>query len=126
MYDNYNYPMGADTPNAPWNETSIPERDFDIEARATMRMSSTITTNDYNPINDDECGYVEIDTFDTDWNGAFYREYYGIEKLLEMLKEYATKDLENVKGDAFKTRRLKGIIEECDLWHCEDLEIEEQ
>lgn len=23
MYDNYNYPAGADTPNAPWNQTDL-------------------------------------------------------------------------------------------------------
>ena len=126
MYDNYNYPMGADTPDAPWNEVSIPEREFEIQVRETMLFNGTVCTDNYNPIYDDEFGYTEIDTFDTDWDGVFHREYYGIEKLLGLLKEYATKDLENVKDDAFKTRRLKGIIKECDMWHREDFDIEEQ
>lgn len=126
MYDNYNYPMGADTHDAPWNEERIPEREFDIEACATMKFKGKVTTDDYTPIYDDEDGSTEFDTNETDWRNVFDNNYYGIQGLLHLLKEYAEKDLKASKGFPRKECRLRRIIEECDMWQCEDFDVYEQ
>ena len=130
--NNYNYHPGTDTPDAPWNETSMPEREFKFDVRQTMHLADIVTTNKYDAYRDDEDGHVEIDTFDTPWQDIFEDQYYGIEALLAMLKKYVQKDLrramkkaENDKHRyAFDIRRLQGIIDECNLWYCEDTDIE--
>ena len=48
MYNNYDYPAGADTPDAPWNEVDLPEKAFDIWYSTCMSRNADITTNDYN------------------------------------------------------------------------------
>lgn len=131
MYDNYNYPMGADTPSAPWNEVSIPEREFDIEVTQTMHFRGTVWTSNYNPIMDDEDGHVEYDTFDTPWSEIFSDQHYSVKELLGKLKEYAQDELSvydemykaGDRGHGAKREQLRRIIEDCDLWECTEEEI---
>ena len=47
MYNNYDYPCGADTPDAPYNQTTPPERDFDILVCTSLSKSTYITTDKY-------------------------------------------------------------------------------
>lgn len=39
MYDNYNYPAGADTPDAPWNQTDVEDI---YESEASERIDEEI------------------------------------------------------------------------------------
>ena len=41
MYDNYNYPPGADTPEAPWNQ--MPDDEFTRTVSVSMSFDYTIT-----------------------------------------------------------------------------------
>ena len=141
MYDNYNYPYGADTPDAPWNEIEIPEKDFEVTCSQSLSRIATVTTNNYIPgasgvdyEPDDEGGYCacgwqdDDDTSDTDW-GKEYDEcgYMTPLQLIQTLREYVEKDLENVdniaketnQNKAFLERKFKHLIEECDCW-CDD------
>ena len=48
MYDNYNYPPGADTPDAPWNQPADPDPiDVVCDTCVTLRKSITVTTTNY-------------------------------------------------------------------------------
>ena len=49
MYDNYNYPLGTDTPDAPWNEPLVPDRNFNLNVIVTLSRNVEITTNNYTP-----------------------------------------------------------------------------
>ena len=71
MYDNYNYPLGADTEDAPWNQIDVPERDFDITCCQVLSKSVTVTTDNYNMYFDDEDRQNHFDFSDTDWQAAF-------------------------------------------------------
>lgn len=46
MYDNYNYPPGADTPNAPWNQVEPPEIEAEVYMSFTVERIATITTDE--------------------------------------------------------------------------------
>lgn len=131
MYDNYNYPMGADTPSAPWNEECTPEREFDIVVEQTMSFKGEVFTSNYTPYLDDEDGHVEYDTFDTPWSEIFAEQHYSIKELLAMLKEYAQEELSvydemfaaGDRGHGAKRAKLKLIINDCDQWECVGEEI---
>lgn len=131
MYDNYNYPMGADTPSAPWNEECTPEREFDIVVEQTMSFKGEVFTSNYTPYLDDEDGYVGYDTFDTPWSEIFAEQHYSIKELLAMLKQYAQDELSvydemyeaGDRGHGAKRAQLKSVISDCDQWECVGEEI---
>ncbi len=68
--DNYNYPMGADNENAPWNEQTNDEREFEVCITATMTKTVNVYTDDYECEYDEEFGNTEYYTGGTDWKGV--------------------------------------------------------
>lgn len=147
--DNYNYPVGADTPNAPWNQTDVPEFTFNVAISQTLRKSTQVTTNDYiegevskDADHDDEGNWFTTysqdppDTSDTDWETAYLIEHYTPLELLAELKR--TKEIEAthleaqllIATDKFDIVCLKKqlkltqhIISECEGWVEDDCEI---
>lgn len=47
MYDNYNYPMGADTPSAPWNQVEVEPKEIEVTVSITLSKTVKIEVNDY-------------------------------------------------------------------------------
>ena len=50
--NNWNYPIGSDTPDAPWNEIDNPSIEVKVDVYITMTKCVTITTDKYS-INED-------------------------------------------------------------------------
>ena len=117
MYDNYNYPNGADTPDAPWNEPVIPERDFDVSVEFVMRKVVKVTTNDYENEIDDANGHEHVDTTNTDWARAFENDgHFTIQDLLNELRDYVVADMETCSPNTCKGAHLKRLLAACDNW----------
>lgn len=72
--DNYNYPIGADTKNAPWNQTDNPEREIEVTVSVTLSKTIKIKVSDYEIIDSgkDEDGeyFEEIDYSNCDLKKA--------------------------------------------------------
>lgn len=47
MYDNYNYPLGADNPDAPWNQEENPEREIEVTVSVTLSKTIKVKVSDY-------------------------------------------------------------------------------
>lgn len=45
--DNYNYPMGVDTPDAPWNQVDNPEREIEVTVSVTLSKTIKVKVSDY-------------------------------------------------------------------------------
>ena len=45
--NNYDYPMGADTPNAPWNKIDSEPRKVEVTVSITLSKTVEIEVNDY-------------------------------------------------------------------------------
>ncbi len=45
--DNYNYPMGADTKDTPWNQVDNPEREIEVTVSITLSKTVKIKVSDY-------------------------------------------------------------------------------
>ena len=45
--DNYNYPLGADTKDAPWNQSEPPEEEIEVLVSITLSKSVKIKVKDY-------------------------------------------------------------------------------
>ena len=72
--DNYNYPMGADTKDAPWNQVDNPERKIEVTVSVTLSKTVKIKVSDYEITDsgkDDDGEYFEdIDYSNCDLKGA--------------------------------------------------------
>lgn len=125
MYDNYNYPLGADTPYAPWNEQEVPERRFDVCISQTLSKSTRVTTNDYIPkVDQDEGGVYKLtDTSDTDWREAYKNEHLTPLQLIGEFKDFLTKHLPDPIIDIKVFKRFKHLIDECEGWIEDETEV---
>ena len=125
MYDNYNYPLGADTPDAPWNEPVIPERDFDIDVEFVMSKAVTVTTNDYAPEYDDEDGREYANTENTDWEKAYDNSgHLTIAEMLQELESYVKDDMTKTAPNTGKGRYLQRVLESCQGWKVKEKTFE--
>ena len=128
MLDNYP-PGAANDARAPYNQIEVPERDFDVLISQTLSNSTTVTTSDYIPVSEREedfCNYYS-DTSDTDWKEAYSESgHYTPLELIETFKKLLQENLPNPKEDPKKYRKYKNLIEECEGWVEDDIEIMEE
>lgn len=72
--DNYNYPIGSDTPEAPWNQVDNPEREIEVTVSVTLSKTVKIKVSDYEITDSgkDEDGeyFEDIDYSNCDLKGA--------------------------------------------------------
>lgn len=129
MYDNYNYPAGADTPDAPWNQSEPEDKEFLVDVEYILQKKNVkVTTKDYRPevvINDEEI--VEpLDTSDTNWENAYEESgHLTIQELLNELKEYVKADMQTCSPNTCKGAYLKRVLEDCDGWELYDKEYKQ-
>lgn len=141
---NSNYPPMTQSQwdSAPWSDPEVPEKDFDVTCCQTLSRTAAVTTNNYIPGAegvDYEDGQAigwhdDDDTSDTDWSEEYEKNgYHTPLQMLQILKGYLQKDLEkweeeNKKtpnsGPAFKVRKFKHLIEECDAWTEDETDFE--
>ena len=119
MYNNYDYPAGADNPNAPWNERPIPKRSFDVFISQTLSKSTQVTTDDYILVDNN----LHADTSETNWAQAYSEEHHTPLELIEELKSYLERHLPDPITDLKEYKKVKKLIAECKNWVEDDLEI---
>lgn len=127
MIESGYYPPGAEfDPNAPYNQTELPEREFEVTISQTLSKTVTVFTNDYNlEVDCDEDGGYEVcDTSDTAWKEAYEDNLHTPAQLIKILKLVLEENKK--KGIVFKSEGYTNdIIEECDGWCVDDYEVVE-
>ena len=107
--DNYNYPMGADTRDAPWNQADNPEREIEVTVSVTLSKTVKIKVSDYEITDSgkDEDGeyFEDIDYSNCDLKGAVEEQVI----LPQSAHMY-------VKGNS-------KVQEDLSNWYVDDLEI---
>ena len=72
--NNYDYPLGADTKDAPWNQVDNPEREIEVTVSVTLSKTVKIKVSDYEITDSgkDEDGeyFEDIDYSNCDLKGA--------------------------------------------------------
>lgn len=120
------YPAGAyNDPNAPYNEEVVQERDFEVNVTYTLAKDNIgVMTNDYVPEYDEEDGRTTYNTEYTDWEEVYKEQHYSVLQMLDLLKEYVSKELSN-DVTASRKRFLQRVLEDCDGWELVESEYEE-
>ena len=124
MYDNYNYPAGADNEMAPWNEPVIPEREFDVLVSQTLSRDASIYTDDYCPEFDDETGRTYANTEETDWKKAYCNVAMTPLEIINAAEKIAKTLLEQGQtrvGEVY----LKSLVRDCEGWVEDETEVME-
>jgi hypothetical protein len=98
--------------------------DFDLYVTVTLSRRVKITTDNYIPECEDD-GHVYPNTEDTDWRKEYENNCYAIPDLLKELEIYLKKDIESSKGNKRRERRLNELLEACQGWNVDELEVEE-
>lgn len=117
-----NYPTMSQSEwdNAPWNYRGNQEQGFEVNVAITMSRDVIICTDNYR-VGDDN----EPNTDNTDWRKEYENKCYAIPDLLKELEIYLKKDIESNKGNKSKEHRLNELLEACQGWNVEELEVEE-
>lgn len=130
MYDNFNYPPGTDTPDAPWNQSELEERDFDVTVSQTLSKTVTVTTNDYEPeiVSEKHNGIYEYNaiTDNTDWEAAYCEDHFTPEQLISLFKRYLQAELGGKQSIPKSPSYLKHLIKECEDWCIDETEFIEE
>lgn len=122
-----NYPMMSQSQwdNAPFNEPHNAERDFEVNVTYTLAKDNIgVMTNDYVPEYDEEDGSTTYNTKYTDWEAAYEEQHYSVLQMIDLLKEYVSKELSN-DVTASRKRFLQRVLEDCDGWELVESEYEE-
>ena len=130
--NNYDYPIGADTLDAPWNERENEEEEFKVMCCQSLSKSNIpVFTTDYDEVVDkdyDDEGNIFYDTFyettNTDWKAAYEEnEHYTPLQLINLFKRYLEDMLNNTELASTEPSVLKNLIEECEGWVDDETDI---
>jgi predicted RNA binding protein YcfA (HicA-like mRNA interferase family) len=114
IMDNYNYPMGADTKDAPWNQADNPEREIEVTVSVTLSKTVKIKVSDY-----------EITDSGKDEDGEYFEDIdYSKCDLKRVVEEQIT-----LPQDAYKY--VKGEFNndqrnDLEGWDVDDFEVIEE
>lgn len=134
MYNNYDYPCGADGPEAPWNQSDPEPVEVNVAISQTLSRSAKIlvtdyTANEWEDVEPDDEGVffitreVEYDFSDSDLKSAYEEQEYTISKLLDYLKTYLIADIANCNIDSGKKQKLQHILDCCKGWEVDETEV---
>ena len=147
--NNFDYPVGSDTQDAPWNEQSQSEHEFSVTCSQSLSKDTTVFTDDFKEEWEDDYDgenhfYNMIpDTSDTNWKGAYKNNnHYTPLELIECLKVSSEESLKELKTELWEIRadgdlnkvkdlerrihNLEILIEECTGWVEDETEIVEE
>lgn len=128
-----NYPDGLSdySKDVPWNESEIPEKEFNVTCSQTLSKSTTIITTDYIPQcdcgDDDGVSYCDqwADTSQTDWKKAYTDVALTPLDIIKACGILAQHLLDN--GTSYLgPYHMKELIEECEDWNEDELEVIEE
>ena len=136
-----NYPMmsASELEAAPFNQSELESREFQITCSQTLSKSVKVATNNYIPGSsgidcepDGEGGYIKtyytdhIDTSNTNWNEEYTNNNHKTPiELIQMFKETLKQQLnswEGMEDEPYAKKeiyRIEHLIEECSDW-CND------
>jgi hypothetical protein len=124
MYDNYNYPCGADNPQAPWNEPVVKEREFKVSVLQVLTKDVVISTDDYQPEFDEEYGTTFANTENTDWVKSFENVHYTPLQLIDACKKIAKWAIDN-NVKRIDDLYLPRVAEDCNGWQVLEYNVDE-
>ena len=125
MYDNYNYPLGADNENAPWNEKENKVKEFMCEATVILTKRLNVATQNYI---EEEPEYPDfmgaIDTTDVDWEEEYANQHFEFTEMLtrmrSLLRKWQPSDL-----SFNEIRELEELLDDANNWELYEIQVQQ-
>lgn len=113
--NNYDYPIGADTKDAPWNQVDNPEREIEVTVSITLSKTVKIKVSDYT-----------INDFGKDENGDYYEDIdYSSCNLKKAVEEQIVLPQKAWDYIAPKSKRDVKAIFNLKGWNIDEFEVME-
>lgn len=136
MIESGYYPPGAQfDSNAPYNQRDPEPVEVDVCISQTLHKSTTISTTDYVAEEWEDCerddggfvttGGVSYDFSNSDLLSAYKNDNWTIPELLNELKDYIKRDLDNDCSKS-KKARLERMMKACEDWELDEEEVIEE
>ena len=125
--DNYNYPLGADTPSAPWNQTEPEPKEFKCDVWVTLKKREVIESTCYwEEKGEDEDGnyYHSLSISDEELEADYKNGNIQLTEMLEELAKYLKADLDSCPKQRGAMHK-RWMLEQCQGWTVEDIQIEQ-
>lgn len=113
--DNYNYPIGSDTENAPWNREDNPPKEVEVTVSITMSKTFKVDVDDYTMIEDDDGSYTP-DFSECNLYKALEEQVYLPNEIGDIIEN----DLEY---NNISKSKYKDIIKDLKGWNVDDSEV---
>jgi hypothetical protein len=125
MRDKDYYPAGAyNDPSAPYNEISIPEKEFELDITVTLTKKETVWSDDYALVYDDGTGITDVDSDNTDFTQIYADNCISIQQLLADLERRIEKDLADDSLTPMRKSQLRRWLAATKGWQVEETEID--
>jgi len=136
MLSNYPDGLSDNTPDAPWNDSDAPEKEFDVTCSQTLSKTVSVLTNNYIPgasgcdyEPDGEGGYCACgwhdpdDTSDTNWSDEYSdNDYHTPLQLIQLFGQFLKEQYS--KGIVFKSPYFtEHLVKECEGWQEDETEF---
>lgn len=113
MYNNYDYPLGTDNPNAPWNQEENPEREIEVTVSVTLSKTIKVKVSDYDIIDSGK-----------DEDGESFKDIdYSTCNLEKAVKEQIVLPQDAWKSLDYSLKNKSKIINDLKDWIVDDFEI---
>lgn len=111
---------------APYEERTIPDKEFDVEVSYLIRKSTKVKTDDYDIERDDFERQAFLNTELTDWESAYEESHFTIKEMLVELRRYVENEMCNVLPSSRHGQRLKRLLDDVQGWEVVESEFVEQ
>lgn len=133
--NNYDYPIGADTSDAPWNERDNETVNVECTISQSLSKNVKVEATNYSEYHStdaeiDEDGFrVEYESVDYDFSNCNLEQDYKETHLtaLQLIQEFKAhlQSLLPTNLTLSESRRIKYLISECEGWVEDEIEVVE-
>lgn len=117
MYNNYYYPAGADTPDAPWNQPDPEEKNFNVSVSCSLSKDTDVTTDDWS--GDEDYEYIEHP------QQAYEENWFTPEKLIDFASQAASLMLSEKDYRLADKYTLMEIVASAKDWTVDEFNVEQ-
>lgn len=118
MYNNYDYPVGADTPLAPWNQADTPEENFNIAVSYSLSKDAEVLSENYSE------GSHGTDVLENP-SDDYEESYQTMPQILKFAKECAEYFLSKKNYKLRSKYTLKRMLDSCEGWTVDEFNVEQ-
>lgn len=119
--DNYNYPAGADTKDAPWNREGQPDLKFDVAVSCSLSREAPVWSDNYTQDPDDPEDSPSLE----DPTAEYEESYASLTDIIDFAKKAAAHMINEKDYYVASVNELYRILDSCQDWYLDEFNVEQ-